>query len=109
MSKKQLIIISSFVTLLLPLAAYAVNCSAVPANEWIGCIMKNIIDIVVWPVFAGLVFIMFIWAGILFLIARGEPSKLETARKALIWAVVGIVVGILAFSAYAIIKWVLGL
>jgi NAD/NADP transhydrogenase beta subunit len=46
---------------------------------------------------------MFIVAGILFLTSMGDPGKLATARAAVIWAVVGVVVAIIAFSIINIV------
>ena len=63
---------------------------------------------VVWPVFLALVIIMFIWAGILYLTAHGDQTKIATANKALIYAVVGIIVAIVAFSVVGLIRAVLG-
>ena len=109
MSKKRFIIVSFWVILLLPSITLAANCAAVPADKWFGCIINNIVDYIVWPLFVGLVVIMVIWAGILFLTARGDPNKIDAARRALIWAVVGIIIGLIAFSAVTIIKATLGI
>ncbi len=106
----------SFITfsLSLPIVTFAdftftEVCNLANPTQWFNCVFGNVLAVVVWPVFVGLVFTMFIWAGVLFLTAQGDPGKLETARKAVIWAVVGVVVGIFAFSAYATIKWILGI
>lgn len=74
----------------------------------IAVIMQNIINNIVWPIFAGAVVIMFLYAGFLFLSATGKPEKLTKAKVALLYAMIGVVVGILAFSAQNIIKGVLG-
>jgi len=63
---------------------------------------------VVWPIFVGAVVIMVIYAGFLFLTSAGDPTKLTKAKMATVWAIVGIAVGILAFSAMDLIKKVLG-
>jgi hypothetical protein len=47
-------------------------------------------------VIASLGTIMIIIAGILYLISAGSPEKMTTAKKALIYAIVGIVIGITA-------------
>ena len=61
---------------------------------------------------AGLVFsviavLCFLFAGIMFLTAQGQPEKIQMARSAFIWGVAGVVVGILAFSIIAIVSGVL--
>lgn len=66
--------------------------------QWFADIINRLINIVVWPVFVAVVVIMFIWAGFLFLTSQGDTGKVATARKAIIWAVVGVLVGITAFS-----------
>lgn len=58
----------------------------------------------IWAVFGLLALICFIVAGILFLTSAGDPDKIKLARTALIWGVVGVVVGILAFSIVSIIE-----
>ncbi len=57
----------------------------------------------VWTIFAGLIIIMFVWAGIMFLTATGNPEKLEKAKKAFMWGIAGVIVGIIALSIEAII------
>jgi hypothetical protein len=71
-------------------------------------IINRFLDIVVGPIFFGLIIIMFIWAGILFLTAQGDPTKITGAKKAVLWAVVGTAVGLLAFSVKGIIAKILG-
>lgn len=58
----------------------------------------------IWPIFIGFAIIMLLLAGFLFLTAQGEPSKVKEARFAVIWGVVGIIVGILAFSIPFIVR-----
>jgi len=57
-----------------------------------------------WIIFAGLAVICFIIAGVLFLTAQGDPEKVASARSAFIWGVVGVVVGIVAYSIIAIVS-----
>lgn len=62
----------------------------------------------VWYAFVALTIVMFMVAGILFLTAQGEPDKLETARRAALWGVVGVVVAIVGYSIIAILKEQMG-
>jgi len=90
---------------LLTLAAFDPGAEPVPltgVNTVIGKITG-----VIWPIFMGLALIMLIVAGFLFLTSNGEPDKLKTARAALIWSVVGIIVGILAYSIPGVVKTLL--
>lgn len=50
------------------------------------------------------VIVSWIITGLLFLVAQGDPTKLTKAKTALIWAVVGTAVAILAGSAQSIIQ-----
>jgi len=53
---------------------------------------------VMWTVFSLIVVICMLVAGILFLTSGGDPEKIKTARLAFIWGVVGVAVGIIAYS-----------
>jgi len=97
--KKELIslLVISYL-LIFPMAAMAQGID-------VGEIFNRFTNFILWPIFIGLVVIMITWAGILYLTARGEPGKIQTANKVLIWGVVGVAVGILAYSAYKIVYW----
>lgn len=79
-----------------------------PTYSWLGCVMGNLLD-TVWLIFASASIIMFIWAGFLFFTAQGDPQHLSQARKAALWAVVGIIVAIVGFSVVPLIRNALGL
>lgn len=52
--------------------------------------------------------IMIIVAGILYLTSAGSPERMTTAKKALVYAIVGIVIGLSAEAIVAIIKGIIG-
>lgn len=83
--------------------------TCVNGTQWFQNIISNILNVIVWPVFITISIIMFIWAGILFLTAHGDPGKVLQATKAVIWGCVGIAIGILGYVAVAAIRGVLGL
>jgi len=56
-----------------------------------------------WLVFGVIALICFVLAGVLFLTAQGDPEKIATARGAFIWGVVGVVVGIIAWSIITVV------
>ncbi|OGZ69451.1 MAG: hypothetical protein A3D44_03445 [Candidatus Staskawiczbacteria bacterium RIFCSPHIGHO2_02_FULL_42_22] len=58
----------------------------------------------IWPIFVGFAVIMFVVAGFLFLTAAGEATKVASARQAILWGIIGVVVGILAFSIPFIVR-----
>ena len=97
MNKKISILFSSVVAMLFPLAAFA-------ATNFICDIFTRFINLILWPIFLALVVIMGIWAGILFLIARGDPSKIDEAKSMIIWIVIGVIVAFLAFSVVGLIS-----
>ena len=53
-----------------------------------------------WIIAVGVVIILWIVTGILFLIAQGNPAKLTAARTALITSIAGTVLVILAFFLF---------
>lgn len=69
-------------------------------------ILNNIKTVLFW-IFDGLVVIMVVWAGVLYLVAHGDPSKVQAANKALVWALVGVAVGLLANFASGFVNWLI--
>lgn len=59
---------------------------------------------VVYTIFFTIAACAMIFAGILFATAAGDPQKLETAKKALIWGVAGIIVGLIGGSIPTILE-----
>ncbi len=89
--KKSLIAFPVIAFLILPVVVFAQN-----YQTWVSQIMGRIIT-PVWQFFFGISVIMFVVAGILFATSNGEPGKITTAKNAVIWGVVGIVVATIAF------------
>ena len=56
----------------------------------------------------GIAVIMLIIAGIYFLTSAGDPIKLQTAKKFLIYAIIGIVIAIIAKVIVNVVLWILG-
>ena len=105
MNKKIIILYSLLVLLILPGLVLA---AAIDPATWFRDVANRLLNIVVWPLFFALSVIMFIVAGFLYLTARGEPGKIQTANKAIIYAIVGIAVAIAGFSVTTIITNILG-
>ena len=57
---------------------------------------------------ASLGTIMIIVAGILYLTSAGNPERMGTAKKALVYAIIGIVIGLAATAIVEIIKQTIG-
>jgi len=88
------------------LANGQIDLNTVPRSQFfnIGVILANILNYVVWPIVITIVIIFFIMAGFKFLMAKGDPNELATARRFLIWAVAGVIVIILSFSIVSTIR-----
>jgi len=90
--------------LILPTAALALALPGTPSPITTMQTLYDKIGTAIWYIFAVAALAMFVVAGISFLTAQGDPGKLETAKKAFIWGVVGIVAAVLAFSIVNIVK-----
>lgn len=99
MSKKKALLIF-FILAFFPLISKAQQQGGIDVGEIIGRVQE-----ILWIVFAGLVTLMFTWAGVKYLLAKGDPSKVSDANKMLIWGVVGAGVGILAYSAMSLVSY----
>lgn len=65
--------------------------------------LKKVIEVLL--IFAVPLIILFImYAGYLFVVAQGNPSKIEEARSALLWAVIGGVIVLGANVIYGVIN-----
>lgn len=117
-SKKLILISVLTVLFILPLVISAVefnvsgtgmpqqNVNLIPQ---IVRLINNIFNYLIWPFVVTVVIILFIMAGFAFITAAGEPGKLDTAKKFLIWALIGVVVIIVAFSIVITIQSILNL
>lgn len=104
MNKRLLFIYSSVVLLATPLVIFALPA----ANPFaIDNFLLAILNLM-WAVFATFAVISFIIAGIIFLSAQGEPGKVNQARQAVIWGVVGVGVALLSASIPGIMSLYLG-
>ena len=65
--------------------------------------VNNIVSVVIY-IAGGIVVIIWVVTGILFLSSQGDPTKLSTAKKSLFAAIGGTVLVILAWSAGIIIE-----
>jgi len=99
MNKKILLLILSGI-LALPTLVFA-------ATDDYKTITDNIVNTALY-VASGVVVIGWVITGVLFLMAQGAPEKLGTAKKALLAAIVGTALVIVAGSAIALIKSALG-
>lgn len=71
-------------------------------------LFRTIATDVVWVVFGTVATVSFIISGVNFLTAMGNAQKLAQARQAFLWGMVGVVVGVVAYSAISLISKALG-
>ena len=102
---KKLFILFSLTTL--AVMPFVVSAADDPGTWFMG-IICNLLKKIVWPFFLGAAIVMIIWAGYRFLSSNGDPSKITEAKRAVIFAVIGIIVAILAFSAVGFIGTLVG-
>jgi len=101
MNKKILyfLILPVAVVLFLPFSANAV--------QEISAMIDGVKNVAV-AIGTALVVIGWVIAGILYLTSAGDPGKTGTAKKAMIAAIIGTVLVILAQSGYEALKGILG-
>lgn len=104
--------ISLSVLMLLPVAVFSAPFDAgvrpvvnVGANDQILTTIVTRIISLIWEAFIAFAIIMFIVAGFQFLAAQGEPDGVGKAKKSVLWGVIGLIVGILAFLLPFIVRW----
>ncbi len=73
----------------------------------VGCVLKRIAGFL-FAIATPILAIMVIWAGFLFLTSGGNPEKVATAKKALIWAVIGFAIVLINWGFADIIAEILG-
>lgn len=98
---KSKVLLISLVCLILPaitLGAYFTTIGTVTLNGLASLILSAL-----WKFFVAFAMISFVIAGIYFLTAQGQPDKIDTAKRFVLWGVIGIIVAILAFSIVNIV------
>lgn len=74
-----------------------------PANRsfTLSAAITNLLNIALWA--AGLIaFVFLVYGGILFVTAQGDAAKVKTARDTILYAIIGVVIIVLAL---AILNW----
>ena len=67
-------------------------------------LVKNVVNIILWVV-GILSVIMMVWGGIKYTTSAGDSNKVTSAKNTIIYAVIGLIVSIMA---YAIVNFVIG-
>lgn len=96
--------ISMMVLPTLVIAAGPTSEPPAPVKNWNDIVrIMNLIRNIMWAVLGVVVIVMFIWAGITFFGAEGDPTKVETARKRVMYGLIGVVVAAIAGGIVALI------
>ncbi|MDO8486455.1 MAG: hypothetical protein Q7S77_02055 [Candidatus Staskawiczbacteria bacterium] len=99
MKKNKLILISLLGILVLPNIVFA---------QTIQVLITNVVNNVVWPIAIGIIVVLWIVTGVLFLTALGDSSKLTAAKNSLLASIAGTIIIVIANSVIAIIRNALG-
>ena len=83
------------ITVLVPLAVEAVTIDNPLAADDFAQLIDGIINII-FTLALAIAPIMFIIAGFYFITAAGEPEKIQTAKKMILWTLIGLLVVISA-------------
>ena len=103
MTKKSASLFILTILLVLLISPIIVKAQPPPPINVAG-ILGRFTNQIIKPLFVGLIIIMTAITGILYLMARGDPSKVTAANKALMWTIVGVAVGGLANLMYGLVS-----
>lgn len=70
-------------------------------------LVRKITDYIL-VIIGALATLMFVWAGILFVISAGEPGQITKARNALMWAAIGLGIALAGSGLLAVIREIIG-
>ena len=107
MNKKKLFFIIVLGILTIPLTSFATGLQPYGVGggpvitDWHN--IFNAADEAAGALFGCIAVVMFVAAGILFLTAQGAPESLKKQKAAVLWGIVGVIVGIAAYSIIAIV------
>jgi uncharacterized membrane protein YjfL (UPF0719 family) len=108
MNKTQKVILSLVILSVMLVPVMALAAFTVPAEPTTtSASFKDIIDkvgTIVSYAFMALTVLLFVYAGVKFLLAGGAPEKVAEARTAAIWGVVGVIVIVLAYSIISVVQ-----
>ena len=114
------ILLSGFIAINMPVKIYAKDCGGVQVADKANCpgeftvpgdgegSLKNSVKKALSAIFGILGIIaavVIIIAGVQYMISAGDPGKVVTAKKAILYAIIGLIVSL---SAYAITNFILG-
>ncbi len=104
MNIKKIVNLTILGCLVLPLVVGAATPSMpdIKGTHDVFTILDNVRNIL-WAFLAVVVIIMFVWAGIIFVTAEGDPGKVERARSRVLYGIIGLIVAALAGGVFFIV------
>ena len=87
----KLIVLSLLAFLLVPLAIQAVTIENPLSSNTFQAFLEKIVDFL-FVIAVGIAPIMILIAGFLFMSAKGEPEKIQTAKRMITWVIIGLIV-----------------
>jgi hypothetical protein len=97
MNKKLLFLALLVASIFLPTISYSATPSAI----------FNEVEVLATNIGMALVVVGWIIAGVLYLMAAGNPEKIQTAKKAMIASIIGTILIVFAVAGYAVIEGLL--
>lgn len=76
---------------------FAATVEANDTSSSIADIIAGIIEFVL-PFIGGVLILMVIYGGLLYITSGGDPEKLGKAKKTLLWAVLGVILIVISYS-----------
>lgn len=96
---KKFLAILILAGLVLPVVIVAQMTPLLPNVDFLWALEK-IADMIFWILIVAVI-IAVVWAGLLFVTAAGNTDKIEQARHIILYAVIGLVVALLAYGLRA--------
>lgn len=103
----NLIIFGSLFGCLLPLTVNAQPLSPITGTADIIRALNNVKNLI-WAIILVIVVIMFVWAGITFVTAEGNPNRIEQARNRVLYGIIGIIIALIAGGLITLINQIMG-
>ena len=84
-----------------------VNCnSGVNTNDALNNLANNLINRIPYYL-GGLALLALLYSGAMYMLALGDPTKMETAKKNITWTVTGILAILAIYAVIGVIVWLI--
>jgi hypothetical protein len=76
---------------------YAATVTANDTSKSLAELIAGVIDFVL-PIVGGIIMLMVIYGGFLYITSGGDPEKVGKAKKTLMWAVLAVILIVISYS-----------